>query len=203
MNTISWSSPTTPLPMEINPRVVFERHVRRRPARRRSARRARSEQNAACSTRFREEAADLQTRARARATARASATTSTTSARSNGAFSRPRRTARRCDDVDAPVGVPDSFEEHVGLMFDLLAVGLSGRRDARVHVHDVARAQPADVSADRRHRAAPFGVAPRQRSGQDREERASINTYHMQLFAKFSRSCARRRTATARCSITR
>ncbi len=25
MNTISWSSPTTPLPMEINPRAVFER----------------------------------------------------------------------------------------------------------------------------------------------------------------------------------
>src|SRR5215467_6614090 len=25
MNTISWSSPTTPLPMDINPRVVFER----------------------------------------------------------------------------------------------------------------------------------------------------------------------------------
>jgi Protein of unknown function (DUF1552) len=25
MNTLSWSSPTTPLPMEINPRVVFER----------------------------------------------------------------------------------------------------------------------------------------------------------------------------------
>ena len=24
-NTISWSTPTTPLPMEINPRVVFER----------------------------------------------------------------------------------------------------------------------------------------------------------------------------------
>ena len=25
MNTISWATPTTPLPMEINPRVVFER----------------------------------------------------------------------------------------------------------------------------------------------------------------------------------
>ena len=25
MNTISWQGPTTPLPMEINPRVVFER----------------------------------------------------------------------------------------------------------------------------------------------------------------------------------
>ena len=25
MNTISWRTPTTPLPMEINPRVVFER----------------------------------------------------------------------------------------------------------------------------------------------------------------------------------
>ena len=25
MNTISWRTPTTPLPMEINPRVVFDR----------------------------------------------------------------------------------------------------------------------------------------------------------------------------------
>ena len=25
MNTISWASPTTPLPMEINPRKAFER----------------------------------------------------------------------------------------------------------------------------------------------------------------------------------
>ena len=25
MNTISWRTPTTPLPMEINPRVIFER----------------------------------------------------------------------------------------------------------------------------------------------------------------------------------
>ena len=25
MNTISWTSPTTPLPMELNPRVMFER----------------------------------------------------------------------------------------------------------------------------------------------------------------------------------
>jgi hypothetical protein len=25
MNTISWRSPTSPMPMEINPRVVFDR----------------------------------------------------------------------------------------------------------------------------------------------------------------------------------
>ncbi len=29
LNTISWSTPSTPLPMEINPRAVFERLVRR------------------------------------------------------------------------------------------------------------------------------------------------------------------------------
>ena len=29
MNTISWNTPTTPLPMEINPRNVFDRLVRR------------------------------------------------------------------------------------------------------------------------------------------------------------------------------
>ena len=47
LNTISWSTPTTPLPMEINPRVVFERMFGRRgsPAQR-AARIARRAQHA-------------------------------------------------------------------------------------------------------------------------------------------------------------
>ncbi len=50
LNTISWSTPTTPLPMDINPRVVFERMFgqARQPGAARGAHRATS---AACSTR--------------------------------------------------------------------------------------------------------------------------------------------------------
>ena len=50
LNTISWSTPSTPLPMDINPRVVFERMFGQggSPAQRAAAHRATS---AACSTR--------------------------------------------------------------------------------------------------------------------------------------------------------
>src|SRR5437764_286965 len=49
--------------------------------------------------------------------------------------------------------------------------GLPGGRDAGVHVHAGARAQPADIREPRRHRAAPHRVAPWERSRQDREKR--------------------------------
>ena len=36
----------------------------------------------------------------------------------------------------APVGVPDSFDEHVKLMFDLQAVAFAADIDARLRVQD-------------------------------------------------------------------
>ena len=48
--------------------------------------------------------------------------------------------------LDAPIGIPESFEEHVGADVRPAGAGLPGRRHARVHVHDVARAEPADLS---------------------------------------------------------
>ena len=79
--------------------------------------------------------------------------------------------------------------------------GLPGRPDARLHVHDGPRAEPAHVSGHRRHRAAPHRVAPRQRPGRTSPERAKINTYHVALFAKFLEQAAqhaRRRRVAAR-----
>ena len=51
---------------------------------------------------------------------------------------------------DAPIGVPESFEEHVGLQFDLLALALRGEHHQGVHVHDEPRREPARVSEHRR-----------------------------------------------------
>ena len=89
-NTISWSSPTTPLPMEINPRAVFERMFGR-PGSAGRARAPASAEPAASSISIAKQtdrAADARS---ARATAPGSTTTWTTSARSSGAFSGPRR----------------------------------------------------------------------------------------------------------------
>ena len=88
-NTISWSSPTTPLPMEINPRALFERMFGRPGIGGRAARPDRSGISASsiCSPR---KPASCNAGS-ARATAPGSTNTWTTSARSSAAFSGPRR----------------------------------------------------------------------------------------------------------------
>ena len=202
MNTISWRSPTTPLPMEINPRVVFERLFGEARQRRRT-RAAHMPADAASSIRSPESRRPA-TRPGRRATAPASANTSTTSAKSSAASSRPKRKQHVAGDaLDAPIGVPESFDEHVGLMFDLVARWPT-RPTSRASSRSCCRASSASGRIrNRRHRAAPLRLASRQRPGQDREEREDQHVSRAAL-REVPREAARpRRTATARCSITR
>ena len=120
LNTISWSSPTTPLPMEINPRVVFERMFGRR-ARPRS--RAARRRDRAQHPRFDHRGSRRCCSARsARAIARASSEYLDNIREIERRIQRAEAHGSRTSRVGAPIGVPDSFEEHVGLMYDLLAV---------------------------------------------------------------------------------
>ena len=84
-----WSTPTTPLPMEINPRVVFERMFG--DAKSKEHRLANMRADRSILDSIREDEARLKGGLGSRATARASPTTSTTSGRSSGAFRPPRR----------------------------------------------------------------------------------------------------------------
>jgi hypothetical protein len=86
--------------------------------------------------------------------------------------------------IDVPVGVPDSFEEHVGLMYDLLAVAYQA---------DVTRVFTFMLSRELSQRTYPnIGVTEQHHSvshhGNDAQKIAQnvkVNTYHMGLFAKF------------------
>ena len=102
---------------------------------------------------------------------------------------------------DRPVGIPESFEEHTKLMFDLQLHGVPRRPDARVQHDHGARAERPHVSDDRRSGPASPDFASPRRSGADVAEGA-IDTYHVQMLTYFSRRCRPRRMATARCSIT-
>ena len=107
MSTISWRRASQPLPMEINPRVVFERMFggdRATPA----ERRARLERNTSILDAVVQSANDLQAAARAARSRPASPSTSTTSARSSGASSRPRSSATRrgIEAPPTPIGDP-------------------------------------------------------------------------------------------------
>ncbi len=181
LNTVSWSSPSTPLPMDINPRVVFERMFGQAGTAAQRAARLKDQRSMLDSVS--EEARRLQRGLGTRDRVRVSEYLDNL----REIERRIQRTeAHNSADVtiDAPVGVPDSFEEHVGLMYDLLAVAYQA---------DVTRVFTFMLSRELSQRTYPnIGVTEQHHSvshhGNDQQKIAQnvkVNTYHAGLFAKF------------------
>jgi len=119
MNTISWKSPTTPMPLETNPRVVFERMFGRPGSAEERLRRMR--QNRSILDSVRGDVADLERGLGARDRVRLDQYLEHV----REIESRIQRAEQRAttDAVPvAPVGIPDSWAEHAGQMFDLMAL---------------------------------------------------------------------------------
>src|SRR5215467_12260466 len=119
MNTISWRTPTTPLPMETNPRLAFERLFGEAGTARERLGRIQMQRSILDSVS--EEAASLQRGLGARDRARVSDYLENIREIERRIEQTGRGSRTGATSLDAPVGVPDSFDEHVGLMFDLVA----------------------------------------------------------------------------------
>ena len=179
MNTLSWRTPTTPLPTENNPRVVFERLFGDGgTAAQRLAQCARSARSIldAVSERHRPAAAV----ARRRRPAAARRISSTRSAKSSGASRRPKP-GRRCLAAGCWSGrsaCRRRFDEHVKLMFDLQ--WLAYQADVtRVFTFMLGpRAGRPHLSRDRRARAASWPLAPPRRPAEAREARQDQHLSH-------------------------
>ena len=122
MNTLSWRTPTTPMPMEINPRKVFERMFGQGgTAADRAARTERGSQHPRRHHRSR--SPSLQ-----RSLGRKDRTTVDDYLESVREIERRIQIAEQgaagssSTLPEAPVGIPFSFEEHIRLMYDLLAL---------------------------------------------------------------------------------
>jgi hypothetical protein len=120
MNTISWATPTTPLPMEINPRTVFERLFGEGGSDALRQRQAREDKSILDS--IVGEARALQKRLNTYDRTRVT-----------NYLDHVREIERRIQRaetqhgtdltlLDKPLGIPESFEEHASLMFELLAM---------------------------------------------------------------------------------
>ena len=182
MNTISWKNETTPLPMEINPRVVFERMFGRPGT---SAQRlARMADNRSILDSVRQEASDLQkslgTRDRARL---------------NDYLDNVREIEQRIQKAeknanteqtvpDAPIGIPESFDEHAALMYDLAAVAFEAnitRVFTYMKSRDASQRVYPNIGVNEPHHAmSHHGNNPEKIAGL-----VKLNTYHVSLFAKF------------------
>jgi hypothetical protein len=180
-NTISWSSPTTPLPMEINPRTVFERLFGEPGS---SAQRA---------ARMRRDRSILDFVAE-QANALQKGLGSRDRARLDQYLENVREIERRIQKteahtsvqvtVDAPIGVPESYEEHMGLMYDLLAVAYEAdltRVFTFMAAREIsARTYPQAGVTEQHHQVSHHGNDPDKIA-----KTARINTYHSALFATF------------------
>ena len=144
MNTISWAGETSPLPMEINPRVAFERMFGR--AGDADQRLTRMRENRSILDSMAAEARELQ-RPVGRAGPRAARRLSGQRARDRAAH-RADRSAQRRERHRGDGAGRRARDVRGARGADVRPAGggLPGRPDARLHVHDGARGEPADVS---------------------------------------------------------
>jgi Protein of unknown function (DUF1552) len=120
MNTISWSTPTTPLPMEINPRVIFERLFGDGGSP--EQRMARIQEDRSILDEITRQTPGLEKGLGPRDRTRVSEYLDNVREIERRLQIAEKQSANSLAVPEAPVGVPDSYEEHVKLMFDLMAL---------------------------------------------------------------------------------
>ena len=182
LNTISWSTPSTPLPMEINPRTVFERLFGA--AGTAAERRARIEKERSILDSVVDEANSLQVGLGARDRTRLGDYLDNLREIERRIQRQEARGATEVDAPDAPIGVPDSFDEHVALLFDLLAVAYQA---------DVTRVFTFMMSRELSQRTYPqigvteqhHSVSHHQNNPEKMAQVVKINTYYARTYAKF------------------
>jgi hypothetical protein len=182
INTISWSTPATPLPMEFNPRVAFERLFGR--AGTAEQREQRRQRQLSVLDLISRQANDLQRTLGPVDRARLSEYL-------DNLREIERRTTRTAGTdnpqvaaMALPAGIPESFEEHVMLMYDLLAIAYQADL-TRVATFMTdrelsARTYPQLGVNEQHHTVSHHGNDPGNIA-----QVARINAYHSALFARF------------------
>jgi hypothetical protein len=183
-DTISWASPTQPLPMTVDPRSVFESLFGDGSTPEERA--LRQQANGSVLDRIMHRVAQLQ-----------KGLPASDRSRLNEYLEDVREIERRIQKVEshnrsgiarqlpaAPVGVPDSFEEHVKLMFDLQALAFT-TDTTRVSAFKMSRDVCQRVYAESGvkvpfHSASHHGETPAKIA-----DFAKINRYHVSLVPYF------------------
>ena len=186
MNTISWASPTAPLPMEINPRVVFERMFGG--AGTPEQRLGRMQENRS----ILDGVVDTITRFQSGLGAR-------DRTRLSDYLEDVREIERRIQNaeeqahanpivLEAPVGAPEAYEDHVAVLFDLLAAAYQAditRVFTFMMMRDVTGRSFPQIGVSDPHHALSHEANGRSQDPTKPVKYATVNTYHTSLFAKF------------------
>jgi Protein of unknown function (DUF1552) len=182
-NNLSWSSPTTPLPAEAHPRIVFERLFGEGGSA--ADRRAALRRRASLLDWVREDMSSLQQKLGPDDRTRVSQYLDTIREVERRIQKAEAETAdHELPDLDRPVGVPASYADHARLMFDLQVLALQGDV-TRVITFQLARETSTRTYTEI---GVPDPHHPLTHHGNDPEKiarMAKINAFHVSLFAYF------------------
>ncbi len=183
LNTICWSTPTTPLPMEVNPRVVFERLFGDASSKTDRVAQLRADRSILDSimTDQRRLKATLGTSDRARIGDYLDAV--------REVEQRIQSAERQADTTviqqpSAPVGVPDEYDDHVSVLLDLIRLAYQA---------DITRVVTLMLGRELSNRTYPQAGVPDPHHAVSHhgnnpvmiDKHARINTYHVTLLARF------------------
>jgi hypothetical protein len=182
-NNLSWSSPTTPLPAEAHPRIVFERLFGEGGSR--ADRQAALRRRASLLDSVREDITRLQQTLGPEDRSRVGHYLETVREVERRIQKAEAQTADApLPDLDRPAGVPAAYADHARLMFDLQVLAMQG---------DVTRVMTFQLARETSNRTYPeIGVPdphhPLTHHGNDPkkiERMAKVNAFHVSLFAYY------------------
>ncbi len=182
MNTISWSSPTTPVPMELNPRVVFERLFGGTGTP--EQRIVQMRRNTSILDDIKGEAQRLHRGLGAQDQTRLAEYLENIRAIERRIQRAEQQASQKTEVPAAPSGVPGSFAEHIALQFDLLAMAFQAdltRVASFMNGRDVTYHNYPELGfSDGHHPLSHHGNVPEKIA-----RFAKVNAYEISMFATF------------------
>ncbi len=186
MNTISWAGPTSPNPMETNPRAVFERMfggsgtTAQRMVRMQTDR---SILDSIVSTSQR-----FQTGLGKGDRTRISEYLEHVREIERRIQKAEQQAGTQPTDLTAPIGPPEAYEDHVAVLFDLMALAFQAdvtRVFTFMMMRDVTSRSFPQIGVPDPHHALSHEANGRSDDPNQKVKFARVNTYHASLFAKF------------------
>jgi hypothetical protein len=182
MNTISWKSPTTPMPMETNPRVVFERMFGRPGSTEERVRRM--EQNRSILDSVKGDVSSLERGLGARDKVRLDQYLEHVREIEQRIQRAEKQATTEITIPVAPVGIPDSWEEHATVMFDMMALAFEADI-TRVFSFMLNREASQLVFPDLGFNEPWHHVSHHGNEAYKLELLVKLNTWQISLFGKF------------------
>lgn len=184
LDTLCWRTPTEPLPMDWNPRSVFEKLFGDSGTTDRAARERRLEQHKSILDSVNDKLADLRHELGPQDQRKIDEYTDAVRDVERRIQMAERQSAVELPTIDQPLGAPPVFEDHLALMMDLQVLALRS---------DLTRVVSFMISKEQSPRPYPQIGVPEAHHPLSHhnnipelvERMSKINRYHAQLFAKY------------------